>query len=197
MLFSVDELEITMLLTGQILHVFVIITCCIFKSNSQTIYSCDSNAACGCSMNSAVISRIVGGEMASPFTWSWAVSISIQGLYLCGGSIISSSWIITAAHCMYGRSASSVIVYAGSTSRWSGTQSRRVIQTILHAQFNPTTYVNDMALLKLETPFSMSDPNLRLICLPTVNQTILSESEWPSVGTSVCIFESSSDTLEH
>jgi hypothetical protein len=62
-------------------------------------YSCDSNASCGCSSNPASVTRIVGGESAATNTWGWAVSLSLRGTSLCGGSVLSSSWIITAAHC--------------------------------------------------------------------------------------------------
>ncbi|CAF5166113.1 unnamed protein product, partial [Rotaria magnacalcarata] len=56
------------------------------RSSHQAVYSCSSNALCGCSTNSATVTRIVGGENAAPATWSWAVSLRIGTGTLCGGS---------------------------------------------------------------------------------------------------------------
>ncbi|CAM2712139.1 unnamed protein product [Rotaria socialis] len=91
----------------------------IIQPSHEYLYTCDLNAACGCSSNSASVSRIIGGETAGTSTWCWAVSISIGGSSLCGGSILSSSWILIAAHCMSGVSASQVTIYAGSNTRFS------------------------------------------------------------------------------
>ncbi|CAF4850517.1 unnamed protein product, partial [Rotaria sp. Silwood1] len=78
----------------------------IIQPSYQYVYSCNSTVACGCSSNAASVTRIVGGESAGTSTWGWAVSISISGTSLCGGAILSSSWIITAAHCVNGISPS-------------------------------------------------------------------------------------------
>jgi secreted trypsin-like serine protease len=137
------------------------------------------------------LTRIVGGETASAATWSWAVSLNIDNTYLCGGSIISSSWVITAAHCVNGYKASKITVYAGSNIRWSGTQSRVASKVIVHPSYNTDTYVNDIALLQLATPLIMTDPYVSSICLPSVSSTILSSGEWPPAGTTVSVHSSS------
>ena len=157
----------------------------IVKSSHQTVYSCNAAASCGCSSQPVSTSRIVGGETAASATWGWAVSLHISGGYLCGGSIISNSWVITAAHCVDGVAPSEITIYAGSTRRWVGTQTRIVSQVIVHSNYNPSSYVNDIALLRLASALNMSDPYVSAICLPSVSSSTLAAGEWPTVATTV------------
>lgn len=151
---------------------------------SSTYYSCNSSSSCGCATSSAALSRIVGGEAAASQTWGWAVSLLI-GNALCGGSIISNSWVLTAAHCVSGAIASQITVYAGSTVRLSGTQTRYVSRIIVHSSYSSSTFVNDIALLQLSSAFNLNDPSVSVICIPSVSSTTYSTSEWPAAGTTV------------
>ncbi|CAF4136318.1 unnamed protein product [Rotaria sp. Silwood2] len=132
-----------------------------------------------------MLTKIVGGESAGTATWGWTVSISIADRYLCGGSILSSSWIITAAHCVKDAIASEITIYAGSNFRWVGSESRVVLNVHIHPNYSSVGYVNDIALLRLTSPLTMNDPNLSTICLNFVNSTVLMTEEWPPANTTV------------
>lgn len=45
--------------------------------------------------------RVVGGEDSDPYEWCWQVAlINSKNQYLCGGALIGSQWVLTAAHCV-------------------------------------------------------------------------------------------------
>lgn len=46
--------------------------------------------------------KIVGGVEAQQHFWRWQVGLQRSGSAICGGSIINSQWIMTAAHCTNG-----------------------------------------------------------------------------------------------
>ena len=154
------------------------------------IDSCDHSVTCGCSNHSQFYSKIVGGLNARIGTWNWIVSIRVRNRFYCAGSILSNSWILTAAHCfsflddyqmnVIRINPSEITVHGGSINLREETQTRRVAKIISHPQFEESSFNNDIALLQLSSEFDMNDENLAKICVPSV-----SRNEYPPVGSSV------------
>ncbi|UJR24280.1 hypothetical protein I4U23_027247 [Adineta vaga] len=150
----------------KLLYVLLLLVV-ITRPSHQTTFTCNSTASCGCSTQTAIVTKIVGGEAAQPKSWGWAVALTYNSnQLLCGGTILSSYWILTAAHCVIGKTASLINVYAGSNNLTSFSQASTAATVYMHPNYNTSTYVNDIALLRLNTPFDMSDAGLAKICLP-------------------------------
>ncbi|XP_006834047.1 PREDICTED: transmembrane protease serine 4 [Chrysochloris asiatica] len=118
--------------------------------------------ACGESLKAP---RVLGGEKASVYSWPWQVSIQHNRHHICGGSILDSHWILTAAHCFRKHlDLSSWKVRVGSDKL--STFPALPVAEIFVIELN-TTYPKekDIALVKLQFPLTFSD-TVRPICLP-------------------------------
>ncbi|MFI9816207.1 S1 family peptidase [Saccharothrix variisporea] len=92
---------------------------------------------------------IVGGGNATQ-VYSFMVSLqSTTGSHFCGGSLIKANWVVTAKHCVQGRSASSIRTRIGSTNRTSGGSVASGAQIVTHPSY-------DIALLRLSTSVSQA-----------------------------------------
>lgn len=107
-------------------------------------------------------SRIVGGKGAifGQFPWQVLVRESTwMGLFTknkCGGVLISHKYVMTAAHCQPGFLASLVAVFGefdiSGDKESKRSISRNVKRVIVHRQYDPATFENDLALLELQQP---------------------------------------------
>ena len=63
--------------------------------------------------------KIVGGQIA-PYPIPWQVSVQIGGSHFCGGTILDTFTILSAAHCFndYGGALDGFSIRAGS-KKWS------------------------------------------------------------------------------
>lgn len=86
----------------------------------------------------------------------------------CGGSLISASWIVTAAHCLYNRDEPlRAVAGTDNLNFLYRAQIRDASKEIIHPKFDITSYDNDIALVKVNQPFNMesSFSHVATICL--------------------------------
>ncbi|XP_075927874.1 trypsin-like [Petromyzon marinus] len=127
--------------------------------------------------------HIVGGSECAAHSQPWQVSLNI-GYHFCGGSLISSEWVVSAAHCYMPNlkpkfkrsrmnknhhhycyptsstpSAPSISVRIGEHNIFASEGTEQWIQAskaIPHPQYHSATTDNDIMLIKLSSPATLN-----------------------------------------
>ncbi|NXY03053.1 THRB protein, partial [Pteruthius melanotis] len=130
-------------------------------------------------LDSYIGGRVVGGDDAEVGSSPWQVMLykkSPQEL-LCGASLISDSWILTAAHCIFyppwdkNLTTNDILVRIGKHIRSKYEKNKEKIalldKIIIHPKYNWRENMDrDIALMHLKRPISFSD-YIHPVCLPT------------------------------
>ncbi|XP_068951501.1 serine protease 42-like [Petaurus breviceps papuanus] len=111
--------------------------------------------------------RIIHGHVASPTKWPWQVSLQVHHQHICGGALIDTQWVLTAAHCVMWKF--DYIVKLGDVSYYASKDS--TIATVKDILIYPSyseliTIRNDLALVLLESPVNLTQ-KIQPICLPS------------------------------
>ncbi|NXI18205.1 PRS55 protease, partial [Irena cyanogastra] len=110
------------------------------------------------------------GTDVKPGEFPWLVSIQSHGKHICGGTIISALWILTAAHCFADELPPDLTVAAGGVDLSLALEEHSPDSLILHEEFNRSSLQNDIALILLSNPIEFSTEKIP-ICLPFVRDT--------------------------
>ncbi|XP_035695563.1 trypsin-2-like [Branchiostoma floridae] len=177
----------------------------VFKSNARknsvgftaTISEVDPYGTCGSPTIARIPapSRIVGGNTAQQGSWPWQALVIGWGstpgtgtYYLCGGTLVDSEWVVTAAHCIVDQTRT-IEVTLGEHYRYStdGREvSRFASQTFTHPNYN-SDHQSDIGLIKLASPVTFND-YIMPACLPSSSdvlpaRTMVSVSGWGITST--------------
>ncbi|XP_065166029.1 venom protease-like [Atheta coriaria] len=126
---------------------------------------------CGVSKDSNT--RVVGGVPANLKEYPWMVSLGYrnsktnQPRWLCGGTLITDRHVLTAAHCIHNKDV--YVVRVGDLDLYSDDDGATplnvpIAKKMIHEEYSPTVFVNDIAILTLEHPVTLS--YVIPVCLP-------------------------------
>uniref|UniRef100_A0A8C3VRK9 Transmembrane protease serine n=1 Tax=Catagonus wagneri TaxID=51154 RepID=A0A8C3VRK9_9CETA len=112
--------------------------------------------------------KIAGGMDAQEGEWPWQASLQQNNVHRCGATLISNSWLVTAAHC-----------FIKNPKEWNVTFGlllsdpqiqRSVKDIIIHENYHYPAHDNDIAVVHLSSPVLYTS-NIRRACLPEATYT--------------------------
>ncbi|XP_074475426.1 hyaluronan-binding protein 2-like isoform X1 [Sebastes fasciatus] len=135
---------------------------------------------CGITSTPPRNSRIFGGSKSFPGAHPWQVSVqtrpkdtTIPFGHFCGGILLSSCWVLTAAHCVESGNDYQVVLGGVNINiQEEMDQTIPVIESIVHENYRntPAALYSDIALLKLkvtDSPYCAKETRfVKTVCLP-------------------------------
>ncbi|KAK7865648.1 hypothetical protein R5R35_006905 [Gryllus longicercus] len=103
--------------------------------------------------------RVISGIQATRGQFPYQVALYLNGRSFCGGSLISTRWVLTAAHCASG--ISTFTVYLGAQNLNAANEEGRVIiettSKIVHPSYSSLLISNDVAVVNLNQDVQLNN----------------------------------------
>jgi secreted trypsin-like serine protease len=126
----------------------------------------------GCGFSNVTHPKVVGGTPAKLGGWPWMALVGYRNdfgdvSFKCGGTLISSRHVLTAAHCIR-KDLYSIRIGEHDLSTDAETQHIDIVvsKIITHPNYDKKDGHSDLAILVLEEPVTAYGFTIRPICLP-------------------------------
>lgn len=120
----------------------------------------------------------MGGKPTQVNQYPWMALLMYNKKFYCGGSLINSKYVLTAAHCVDGFSKQKITVrlmeHDRNTDSESNVIDRKISRIIRHSGYNDRTFNNDIALLRLDEEIPIVG-DVRPVCLPPRGKSFSNE----------------------
>ncbi|XP_076989468.1 kallikrein-15 [Tamandua tetradactyla] len=109
--------------------------------------------------------KVLGGEECAPHSQPWQVALFERGRFNCGASLISSYWVLSAAHCQTRFMRARLGEH--NLHKHDGPEQFLAISRIIpHPGYEARSHLHDVMLLRLARPARLSR-QVRPVRLPT------------------------------
>ena len=140
--------------------------------------------------------RILGGEAAVPHSWPWIVQLVDQsGDLVCGGTLITDTWVLTAAHCCEGKHLTVIYLslyytrenfQGGSVnigdhlidSNGDEVASIKINRVFIDPEYHPWDVRSDFCLLELAESADVDNEKVQVACLPEEHVDLTNARCW-------------------
>ncbi|XP_045041612.2 transmembrane protease serine 11A isoform X2 [Desmodus rotundus] len=120
---------------------------------------------CGKRAVPLVVNRIMSGDIAAKAAWPWQASLQRDNVHQCGATLISNTWLVTAAHCFKNNANPRQWTVSFGTTINPPLMKRNVKRIIVHERYHSPAREYDIAVVQFSPRVAFTD-DVRRVCLP-------------------------------
>ncbi|XP_034990959.1 transmembrane protease serine 11E-like [Zootoca vivipara] len=145
----------------------------MYPGSARINLSSSTLTVCGLRYNRSTVSpRITGGvEIWGSGEWPWQASLMRNNIHRCGATLISNTWLVSAAHCFKESSNPRLWTVSFGTYLTPSLLVRPVKTIIVHEKYRYPAHEYDIAVLQLAKGVDFTSAVHR-VCLPDASEMI-------------------------
>ncbi|XP_044081021.1 transmembrane protease serine 11A-like isoform X2 [Neovison vison] len=120
---------------------------------------------CGKRVVPLIVNRIMSGDIAAKAAWPWQASLQRNNVHQCGATLVSNTWLITAAHCFTNNANPRQWTVSFGTTINPPLVKRNVRRIIVHERYHFPAREYDIAAVQFSPRVTFTD-DIRRVCLP-------------------------------
>ncbi|XP_032720336.1 transmembrane protease serine 11A [Lontra canadensis] len=122
-------------------------------------------ACCGKRVVPLIVNRIMSGDIAAKAAWPWQASLQRNNIHQCGATLVSNTWLITAAHCFTNNANPRQWTVSFGMTINPPLMKRNVRRIIVHERYHFPAREYDIAAVQFSPRVTFTD-DIRRACLP-------------------------------